>query len=88
MKRNFVPLGFWRFKAIFLHYCEVILCFLKKLVRSICKGFMEDFNYVASFPRLSIVIIYFFCRTDGLDWSLRYSEVCILCLFLPERDDD
>jgi len=49
---------------------------------------MEDFNYVASFPRLSIVIIYIFCRTDGLDWSLRYSEVCILCLFLPERDDD
>lgn len=48
---------------------------------------MEDFNYVASFPHFSIVVV-FFCRTDGLDWSLRYSEVCILCLFLPEGDDD
>lgn len=48
---------------------------------------MEDFNYVASFPHFSIVV-FFFCRTDGLDWSLRYSEVCILCLFLPEGDDD
>ena len=60
---------------------------LKKVVRSICKVFMEYFNYIASFPRFSIVIIVF-CRTDGLDWSLRYSEVCIVCLFLPERDDD
>ena len=35
------------------------MCFSKKVVRSICKVFMEDFNYVASFPHLSIFIILF-----------------------------
>ena len=36
------------------------MCFLETFVRSICKVFMEDFNYVASFPHFSIVIIIFF----------------------------
>ena len=36
------------------------MCFLEKFVRSICKVFMEDLNYVASFHHFSIVIIIFF----------------------------
>ena len=35
------------------------MCFSKKVVRSICKVFMEDFNYVASFPHFSIVVFFF-----------------------------